>query len=271
MDTKDYNTLALCLRELSAIQEVYGMSAKEFQNFSNRSDWMMSPFFQSLDKDLRDNLGFSLGRRIERLIGLAREIRVENRENTKPSFQEKIEKLVHNARGILSNRFIEFGASSMDVRVNCILPSTLEEYNPLGADELRKNGFYFVHKGNDIRWLRGKQVNVCDVHISATPKTVKSVRGHWFLWRTGQEANHVLKAERINGHAFEAQDVRVYRIKCIKVQDNERVIRDAYLCESESLRGQDGHLMFAHGKDTASALSLLKRRIKSETLKRLDI
>ena len=271
MNTKDYNTLALCLRELSSIQEVYGMSAKEFQNFSNRSDWMLSPFFQSLDKGLRDSLGFSLGRRIERLIGLAREIRVENRENKKPSFQEKVDTLVFRARATLSNRFIEFGVSNMDVRVNCFLSSALEEYDSRGANELRKNGFFFVHKGSDIRWLRGKQVNVCDVHISATPKTVKSVKDHWFLWRTGQEANHVLKADRINGHAFEAQDIRVYRIKCIKVQDNEPVIRDAYLCESESLRSQDGHLMFAHGKDTASALSLLKRRIKSETLKRLDI
>jgi len=273
MDAKMINTLSVCRRELEALRSVYGMPAAEMANFGSRSEWICSEFFGRMETEYESSVSYSLGRRIEKLLGAIREIRGELKsEGRMKTFDDRLSAYIGKATSKLRQRFIEWEGPKLDVRALCVLRSQLCEY---GGEEVTKefaeDGFAFRVRGTDHKWHRGTLVNVTRADVWASPKATLSVRNHWFSWKNNQAQHYVMNATPIEGHVLNKQGITVYRLKCLALHGSELSRMEAYLCESTSMHNENRDLIFAHGKDTATAHSLLKRRIKSETLKRLDI
>jgi len=273
MDTKMINTLSVCRRELEALRSVYKMPATEMANFGARSEWVCSEFFSRMEAEYESSIPYSLGRRIEKLLGAIREIRGELKSEVMTNtFDDRLCVYLAKATSRLRHRFINWENPRLDVRGVGTLRSQLPEH---GGEEMTKefaeDGFAFRVRGTDHKWHRGTLVNVTRADVWASPKATFSVQDHWFSWRTSQAQHYVMNATPIEGHVLNKQGITVYRLKCLALHGSELSRMDAYLCESTSMHNQNRDLIFAHGKDTATAHSLLKRRIKSETLKRLDI
>jgi len=204
MDAKMINTLSVCRRELEALRSVYGMPAAEMANFGNRSTWVGSAFFNWMEAEYDSSVPYSLGRRIEKLLGTIREARSELKsEGRMKTFDDRLSAYLAKATRRLRHRFIDWENPRLDVRGMGTLRSQLPEY---GGEEMTKefaeDGFAFRVRDTDHKWHRGTLINVTRADVWASPKATLSVRDHWFSWRNSQAQHYVMNATPIEGHVL---------------------------------------------------------------------
>ena len=264
---KKYRALELYRKELQEIFKVYDIPFAAIPESSGPRGISLvhSSWYRSVEEILDKDMLWNVSRRVERLIDEIREIReIFNRDREASTFKDRLDRYVSKASSKMRHLFILNEGGMFDFRVHVDLRGSLSDY--IGDRN-------FGVQIEEIRhaWYRGRRVKNFMVNVSMTPRTVASIREEWFFFRVKGKPQFVLNAEEIKGHVFNEQGSKVYRLDCFGLVDDDAQEYKYYLVQNESLLNEDGHPIFAHGKDVNSAMSLLNRRVKSETIKRLGI
>lgn len=265
-DQQRYYAAQFMRREIDVLKETY-----DIPNFvivelgkplpDSRTDKWLS----SLEAIAGQDCVWGLKRRLTNLLTELRDVRSEARGNNIRTFYHKTESYVRKAERALRHRLVNNEGAQFNCRAIVAFKSTM----PAHGFEPRSATVKFG--SGSLVWHRGSKLLNWDATVICTPKAVHSVEDHWCSFKNKDgKIQIVINAEEIVGHAFNDQGVTVHKLLCFGINNGEPSQYDYMLCESKSTRCSDGHSIYAHGKDAHSALSLLKRRIKSETLKRLD-
>lgn len=195
------------------------------------------------------------------LYNLIGSYRYHIRNCSKPSFIQRKQAHLHKTECAATEAFCFNGGDIFDfhIAVNFL---DREMFKEQSIKVLKYD--YFYRGGNSLKSY------TCRAELS--PKYLKTVLPHFRFFINKGEKCWVYEAETIDGHAFNDYGYRVFKAKCFGLNaDKEPTSYELYIVDAPSYQDGDGNVIFAHGIDPNSALNLLKRRIKSETLKRLSI
>lgn len=256
----------LC-RELQSLRDTYGIPASVMSLLPDYSSFqlMETDWFTNFQNVVGDELANTLARRLK---GLHSDIRSERREITRWKhycFENVARDAASRARSHLRHNLGMNEGMHFNMQGVVHFAHHMHEAGYDRTDLKVTIGTY------STVWHRGKKVPHWDVLVVCSPKTALSVDHNWAGFKIKGKNQVVLKADEMKDHAFNDQGVTVYKLKCFGLVDDEPREYDYMLCENKTMRGEDGNPLYAHGKDASTALSLLNRRIKSETIKRLDI
>lgn len=265
-DQQRYYAAQFMRRELDALKETFDIPDFVISELGKSlHDSRINEWLASLEAMAGYDCVWGLKRKIANLLSELREVRAEIKDTKIRTFCHRAESYVRKAERTLRNRLVSNEGAQFNCRAIVAFKSTMPAHGFEPCSATVKFG------AESIVWHRGSKIHNWDATVVCTPKAVSSVEDHWcsFKNRDGK-TQIVINAEEIVGHAFNDQGVTVHKLLCFGINDGEPSQYSYMLCESKSTRCGDGHSIYAHGKDAHSALSLLKRRIKSETLKRLD-
>lgn len=127
--------------------------------------------------------------------------------------------------------------------------------------------------GNDYYYHGGKMMRQWTADVRLSPRYLRVTDTAWRHFMNGKNKCWVYDAEELNDHALNDFGYRVHRARAFgMVPDEERpVTYQLYIVDAPQYKDSDGNILFGHGETVNQALNLLKRRVKSETLKRLSI
>ena len=196
-----------------------------------------------------------------RTVTLARR---ELQETNTSSFEKRCCELLRQVRVAGSDAFVMNEGKQFDFTIR------------VGFKERDDSGeaiewSYTTHE-NGGYWHGNNRITVHAVTMNLTPAYLKKVHEHFRFFMNGKNKCWVLGAEELNNHALNDCGYRVFRATCFGLVPDERqpVHYPMYIIDSPEYKGEDGQVLFAHGVTVNAAHNLLKRRIKSETLKRLS-
>ena len=264
-----YRALELYLKELDMLFDVYSIPKSAFTEKSiknrRRVSLVETSWYDKVKGFMDRDIVYHVCRRVDRLIEEVREIRQDFKERGNPdSFDDRVGSYVAKAHRKIRHLFHVNEGGHFDFDVNVGLRHTLPEY-------LGESGFNFQIYDAATNWHRGRQLKMHRVKVHMTPRNAMAIRDEWFFFKIKSKPQFVMSAEEIKGHMFNNQGVKVYRLDCFGLINDDPQSYQYYVVQNEGLLNDDGVQIFAHGKDVSSAMSLLNRRIKSETIKRLDI
>ena len=264
---KKYRALELYRRELDMLIDVYNIPPTAFkeQRVNRRFELIDSKWYDVAQNTLDNDLVYHVVRRVDRVVDEIRDIRsmLSNRDDM-PSFQDRVNRYVSKAYSKMRHLFCLNEGGLFNFNVHVGLKHTL-------PDITGENEFGFEISGLQHVWYRGRKITNYSVKVAMTPRNAQAIRDEWFCFKIKSKPQFVLNAEELSDHALNDQGAKVYRLNCFGLIDNEPQEYKYYLVQNEGLLNEEGHHIYAHGKDVNSAMSLLNRRIKSETIKRLDI
>lgn len=264
---KKYRALELYRRELDMLIDVYNIPSTAFkeQRTNRRFGLIESKWYDVAQNTLDNDLVYHVVRRVDRVVDEIRDIRsmLSNRDDM-PTFQDRVDRYVSKAYSKMRHLFCVNEGGLFDFHVHVGLRHTLPDF--IGENE-------FGFEISDLRhiWYRGRKTPNYVVKVAMTPRNAQAIRDEWFCFKIKGKPQFVLSAEELTNHVLNDQGAKVYRLECFGLVDGDPQQFKYYVVQNEGLLNEDGHQIFAHGKDVNSAMSLLNRRIKSETIKRLDI
>jgi len=267
---QQYNAIQMAKNELDHLMEAYDIPRELAKAMDLRwhEDEKMTQELKELRSEWREAAESIMGRRYasetwDRAESLVHSIR-ENREILKdrkaPSFQKRCDNLLMRTRSAANEAFVDNEGKQFDFY-------TRSDFRQKDGKRWSCNCYH-----SDTLYHGNSRIPVWKIHIDVTPSYLKRVHEHFRFFMNGKHKCWVLDAEELSDHAYNDQGYRVFRAECLgyTADSDQPIIHGLYLIDAPDYKGENGHTLFAHGETVNAALNLLKRRIKSETLKRLS-
>ena len=197
-----------------------------------------------------------------RTVTLARR---ELKETNMDSFERRCNELLRQVRVAGNDAFVMNEGKQFDFTI-CV---GFQERH--GSDEATEWS-YRTHEKSGY-WHGNNRLQVYTVTMNLAPAYLKKVHEHFRFFMNGKNKCWVLSTEELNNHALNDLGYRVFRATCFGLvpDESQPTHYPMYIIDSPDYKGEDGQVLFAHGATVNAAHNLLKRRIKSETLKRLSL
>jgi hypothetical protein len=268
---QQYNAIQMAQKELDHLMEAYEIPRELAKAMDLRwhEDEKLGQELKRLRQEWRDAAEAIMGRRYasetwdraEWLVNNIRENRIALKDTETPSFQKRCDNLLRRTRSAANAAFLDNEGKQFDFHINSA----------------------FREKGGDLwscSWVQSNtvyhgnnRIPVWRFIVTLTPNYLKRVHEHFRFFMNGKHKCWVLNAVELNDHAYNDQGYRVFRAECLgyTADSAEPLTYNLYLIDAPDYKGENGYTLFAHGETVNAALNLLKRRIKSETLKRLSL
>ena len=266
-----YRALELYLKELNMLFDVYSIPKSVLSELpTSRVKSVLfrlieTSWYEEVKNVMNSDLIYHICRRVDRVVEEIREIRENFLERDAPDcFDNRVNAYITKALIRIRSLFQNNEGTAFDFDLHVDLRRSLPDY-------IGDRNFGFRIYESCTRWHRGRGVQMHRVKIAMTPRNAMAIKGEWFCFKIKGKSQFVLSAKEIENHMLNDQGVKVHRLDCFGLIDDDPQEYQYYLVQSEGLMSDDGHQIFAHGKNVSSAMALLNRRIKYETLKRLDV
>ena len=263
-----YNVLVMAQRELDSICEMYKVPHQALVILRRRRGEDMDDQAKSIYREWEQSMesvygyGFAseIESRIRELLQAVTHGREALRDTNTSSFERRCNELLRSVRVAANDAFHLNEGKQFDFHIN----------SEFRSGERR---WHYVCSQDGGVWHGNNRIQRYWVRVAFTPAYLKEVHEHFRFFMNGKNKCWILGTEELSGHMLNDFGFRVFRADAFGFTPDNSEPTDyrLYIVDAPDYLDDDGHILFGHGSTVNGAHNLLKRRIKSETLKRLSI